>query len=110
METKEVYAVIGNTDCTEGRGSTFVKAYAETMATAKRLGHKGYVQGSNCPIEKRTLYKPEGTNGWHGPVKVEMPTVQDAKVQVEIDKRQAVLDKATALGLSAEDLTLLKTA
>jgi hypothetical protein len=45
MEQREVFAVIGNTDCTEGRGSHFIKAYCETSGTAQRLGYKGYVQG-----------------------------------------------------------------
>lgn len=109
-ETREVFAVIGNHDCTEGRGPTFVKAYCETSATARRLGHKGYVQGGDCPIERRTLYKPEGQDSWLGPVKIESPTGADDKVQVVLDQQSAAMKKARDAGLSEDEIKLLKSA
>lgn len=108
METKEFFAVMGNTDLTEGRGTTFVKKYCQTMATAKRLAHKGYVQGMDCPIEKRTLFKPEGKNSWHGAVGIEMPNNDDVKMQKQLDIQQAALNKAKSLGLSDEEIKLIK--
>lgn len=107
-ETREVFAVIGNHDCTEGRGPTYVKAYCETSATARRLGHKGYVQGSNCPIEKHTLYKPEGQHSWLGPVKIERPNETDKKVQIVLDEQSAALKKARDAGLTEDEIKLLK--
>ncbi|MBM2293779.1 hypothetical protein JQX09_17770 [Sulfitobacter pseudonitzschiae] len=109
-ETREVFAVISNTDLTEGRGRSYVKAYCETSATARRLAHKGYVQGGNCPIEKRTLYKPEGQNSWLGPVTVEIPTDEDRRQQVALDAQSAALEKARAFGLSEDEIKMLRTA
>lgn len=108
MEIKEVFAVIGNTDCTEGRGRHFVKKYCETMATAKRLGRKGYVQGLDCPIEKRTLFKPDGETRWYGPVEIEKPNNDDIKNQEQIDMQNAAVDKAKKLGLSDEEIKQIK--
>lgn len=108
METKEVFAVIGNTDCTEGRGRLFVKKYCETMATAIRLGRKGYVQGGDCPIEKRTLFKPDGDHRWYGPVGVEEPDNADVKLQEQLDIQNTVLEKAKSLGLSDEEIKQIK--
>lgn len=109
VETRKVFAVIGNTDCTEGRGNRFVKAYCETLATAKRLGHKGYVQGGDCPIEMHTLYMVDGNTRWLGPVKIEVPTDVDRKVQVKLDEIQAALDAAKAAGLTDEQIKLIKS-
>jgi hypothetical protein len=108
METRKVFAVIGNTDCTEGRGHRFVKEYCDTMATAKRLGRKGYVQGSDCPIEIRTLFKPEGKNEWYGPVKVEPSSQDDIRLQERLDVQNEALEKAKSLGLSDEEIKLIK--
>ena len=109
-ETRNVFAVIGNTDCTEGRGNSFVKAYCETSGTAQRLGHKGYIQGGNCPVEKHTLYKPKGQNSWLGPVKIEAPNDGDKKRQVALDAQSAALEKARASGLSDDEIKMLRTA
>jgi hypothetical protein len=108
MEQREVFAVIGNTDCTEGRGSHFIKAYCETSGTAQRLGYKGYVQGGNCPVEKRTLYKPDGEHSWFGPVKIEKPNEGDVKRQVRLDEISAAHDAAVAAGLSEDQIKLLQ--
>ena len=110
VEAREVFAVIGNTDCTEGRGDNFVKAYCETLATAKRLGRKGYVQGGDCPIERRKLYKVEGGFSWLGPVKIEKPTKEDHINQAKLDEVQDALDAAKAAGLSEDQIRLIKRA
>jgi len=110
METREVFAVMSNTDLTEGRGNQYVKAYCETSATAKRIGRKGYFQGGDCPIYTKTLFKPDGETQWHGPVKIEAPTDADRKVQVKIDEQNTALEKARASGLSDEEIKLIKSA
>lgn len=108
MESREVFAVIGNTDCTEGRGNHFVKDYCETSAMARRLGHKGYVQGGDCPVEKRTLYKPDGETSWFGPVTVKSPTEQDEKNQVKLDEQTEALERARSAGLSDAEIALIR--
>ena len=104
--TREVFAVIGNTDNTEGRGKRVIKSYCETLSTAKRLGKKGYIQGSDCPIEKHTLYSWCGTP-WLGPVAVEPPTVHDLKAQVILDELQGAIDKAKRAGLTDRQIKLI---
>ena len=106
---RKVFAVIGNTDCTEGRGNSFVKAYCDTLATAKRLGQKGYIQGGDCPIETHTLHMVEGNSRWLGPVKIEAPTDIDRKVQVKLDEMQAAMDAAKSAGLTDEQIKLIKS-
>ena len=108
METRVVFAVIGNTDCTEGRGNHFVKAYCETLATARRVGHKGYVQGGDCPVETRTLYKPDGETSWFGPVTVKSPTEQDLKLQSKLDEQTGALERARSAGLSEAEIALIR--
>jgi len=110
IETKEVFAVICNTDLTEGRGNNYVKAYCETSATAIRLGKGGYVQGFDCPIEKHTLHKVDGNIHWLGPVIVERPNDDDRKQQVALDAQSVVLKKARDAGMTDEEIKMLRTA
>jgi hypothetical protein len=110
METREVYAVISTSDLTEGRGSHYVKAYCETSGTAQRIAYKAYVQGGNCPIEKRTLYKPDGEVSWFGPVNIEKPNEGDMNRQVELDSQSEAISKARAAGLSDHEIKLIKAA
>jgi hypothetical protein len=110
METREVFAVITCSDLTEGRGAHYVKAYCETSATAQRIAHKGYVQGGNCPVEKRTLYRPKGEVSWFGPVIVQLPTDADTKRQVAIDSQTAAVEKAREFGLTEAEIKLIKSA
>jgi hypothetical protein len=108
VKSRDVFAVIGNTDCTEGRGGSFVKAYCDTLATAKRLGKKGYIQGSDCPVEVKTLYKVEGNISWLGPVKIQAPNDVDRKVQVKLDEVQLAIDAAKSAGLTDEQIKLIR--
>lgn len=110
METRKVYAVMSNSDLIEGRGNQYVKAYCETQATAIRIGRKGYIQGGDCPIEVKTLFKPEGETRWHGPVKIEGPTDVDRKAQIKINEQNAALAKARFAGLSEDEIKLIKSA
>lgn len=74
-------------------------------ASAIRAGKKGYVMGSDCPIEEVTLYARESQ--WYGPVSVQGPTKDDERKQAEMDKVDAVLDKARKLGVTDEELATL---
>jgi hypothetical protein len=108
MEEKQVFAVMTNTDLTEGRGRQYIKAFCETEATARRIGHRGYVQGGNCPIEKKMLYKPDGQARWYGPVFVEAPSIEDEKLQSVLDARNAALEKAKSLGLTDDEISQIQ--
>jgi hypothetical protein len=105
LKTKEVYAVISNTDLTEGRGQQHIVAFCEKKATAIRLGKGGYVQGCDCPVEQITLFWR--ANKWFGPVVVVRPTAEDEKKQRNIDARSEALNKARAMGLSENEINLI---
>ena len=105
IEKRKAWAVIGNTDLTEGRGSSFVISFHWCEASAIRAGKKKYVMGSNCPIDVVTLYKKG--HQWYGPINVESPSKDDEKTQAEMDRVNAVLEKAKALGITSEELATL---
>jgi hypothetical protein len=56
-EKIRAFTVTDNTDHSEGRGRSFVKAYTTSEACAERLSKRGYVQGTDNPIGETTLVK-----------------------------------------------------
>lgn len=107
QDTKEVWVAWTNTDCTEGRGIQIPKVVCELEATAIRLGKKGYVQGSNCPITKAIAVKIN--NIWLVPGRIEAESPVDNAAQLRIDQKRAIIEKAKAAGLSEEDLKMLSS-
>lgn len=105
-EEKEAWAVIVNTDLTEGRGSAYVKHICDIEATAVRLAKGADVQGSNGQVSPVTLEKKNST--WFGPVRTEKPTDPDKKYQLVIDAKRDAEIKARSLGLTDEDLAALR--
>ncbi|MBN58699.1 hypothetical protein [Thalassolituus sp. UBA3500] len=107
QETKTVWVAWTNTDCTEGRGRQIPKAVCESEATAMRLGKKGYVQGSDCPVREAVAVKVN--NCWLVPGKIEPISSEDVAAQARIDARRAALKKAKDAGLTDDELRLLKS-
>jgi hypothetical protein len=108
-ELRHLYRVVTSNDLTEGRGKILTLALTQTEATAKRLGHRQYVQGSNCPIEKVNLLHHEGK--WYVPlnvVHVVAPSKEDEKEQTKIDNIAVAREKAKSLGLTDEDIRMLR--
>ena len=105
QETKKIWIAVTNTDCTEGRGFQRPKAICETKATALRLGKKGYIQGSDCPVEEGIAVKVN--NRWLVPWPIETASSEDFAAQKRLDEYQAVLNKARELGLTPEDIKTL---
>jgi len=101
-ETAEVWIAWTNTDCTEGRGYQYPLAVCWKEATAVRMGQRGYVQGSDCPVEKSLAIRIGGR--WLVPSQVHQPTREDEYAQGRIDARKTALAKAMAAGLTAADL------
>lgn len=109
------YAVYTNTDLTEGRGHQYVIALCKLRATAQRIGHKGYVMGTDCPIEEIAAVEDNGC--FYIPLRavpIKEPTTQDIELQREIDRTnearariEAALQRARALGLSDADIATL---
>jgi hypothetical protein len=105
QQTKMVWVVWGNTDLTEGRGRKYPLHICEEKATALRLGAKGYVQGSACPIEEIEIPRIEGM--WFAPANIVSPTEPDKREQERLDELNRTLEKAESLGLTKEDINIL---
>lgn len=105
VEQRKAWAVIGNSDLTEGRGASYIKSIHWLKASAIRAGKKGYVMGTDCPVEEVILY--ERGPQWYGPVCVQGPTKDDERTQAELDKVDAALEKARKLGMTDEELATL---
>lgn len=105
QQVSEVYVVWTNTDLTEGRGHEVVKSVCETMATARRVARKGYVQGSDSPISKGFGLKINGT--WYYQGRLSRATKEDIAAQSVIDAREAAFQKAKDAGLTDDDLAAI---
>ncbi|SNZ21701.1 hypothetical protein [Cohaesibacter gelatinilyticus] len=112
-EERIVFAVMTNTDLTEGRGHQYVKHYCWLKATAVRLAIRSYVQGANSPVREQVAYRIGGT--WYLPGKIEKATEADKIAQASIDEKQEAADKfdraveaAIKAGLSEEHIQALK--
>lgn len=109
VEKLTLWAVYTNDDLTEGRGRQFVKHFCKTQATANRLGKRGYVQGTDCPVEPVEAICLEGK--YFLPtsmLNIVQPTAEDDAAQRRLDARKLALEKAKALGLSDEEIAALK--
>lgn len=105
-EEMEAWVAYTNSDCTEGRGFDIPIAVCASEATAIRLARKAYVQGSDGPVRKFTLFTKSGY--WYGPVNVIRPTDEDKMAQDRIDRIRAAAEKARVAGLSNEDIQALQ--
>lgn len=105
QEHKEVWIAWTNTDCTEGRGRQIPKYVCDSEATAIRLGRKGYVQGSNCPVTKGIAVRIN--NCWLVPGIIELVNRDDIAAQKRIDEKRAAIEKAKSAGLTDDDLKLI---
>lgn len=113
MEERTVWVVETNDDLTEGRGRQFVKAVCELEATAIRIAKRGYVQGNDCPIRKDKMFRHEGK--WYVPASITGPTetdrIEEEKIKAARDlalQREEIAKKAEALGLTQEEIKILK--
>lgn len=93
----KLYAVIGNTDLSEGRGKSFTWHLCENKATALRLGYRRYVMGGDCPIEEIEVEDVV-------PLKY-VPIARATTEDILQEKRLALIEK---LGISASELELLR--
>ena len=108
MKEHTIWTVSTNSDLTEGRGNQYVKHYCRTEATAMRLAKRGYVQGSDCPVDKVTLIEVEG--GYIMPtsfIRIMEPSQEDLKLEGHLVKVRSAHEKAKSAGLTDEEITLL---
>lgn len=105
-EQKVAYVAYTNSDLTEGKGHDVPIAVCEIEATARRLARKQYVQGTDGPVRRCTLYSHNGY--WYAPTAVVKPTEEDKRAQASIDVKAAAEAKAKAAGLSDEEIAALR--
>lgn len=106
IETKDVWVAWTNTDLTEGRGYQIPLAVCDSEATAIRLGQKGYVMGSSCPVTKETAVRVNGS-GWLVPGVIHPETKDDAKQNAALAARRSAIEKAKAAGLTDEEINAI---
>ncbi|TWB61637.1 hypothetical protein FBZ98_101982 [Rhizobium sp. ERR 922] len=107
-EKLTLWAVYTNDDLTEGRGRQFVKHFCKMESTAIRLAKKGYVQGTDCPVEPVDAFCVDGKYFLPTSIlNIVPPSPEDEARQRMIDARKLALKKAKALGLSDEEIALL---
>lgn len=105
QESKQVWVAWTNSDCTEGRGYQYPLHVAETQDTARRLGRRGSVQGSDCNVTECTAVRIN--NQWLVPGRIEPETIADKQARQAREAREEVIAKAKAAGLSDDDLALI---
>lgn len=108
----KVYVVFTNTDLTEGRGRQVPLYVCELYTTAVRMSKKKGVTGSDAEVHEvhevtcknidGRLYMPVDC------VDVFLPTREDIVEDDKRIRREQAIQKATALGLSKEDIEALK--
>lgn len=109
MTEETVWTVSTNTDLTEGRGRQYIKHFCKVQATAIRLAKKGYVQGTDCPVDQVKVLVLEGQRVLPvSLINVENPTKEDLIAQTKLDARAQVIAKAKAAGLTDEEIALLR--
>lgn len=104
--TGQCWAVFRNSDLTEGRGFEQVCYLCKLETTAKRLASGTNVQGSDGRVLPVSLFKHDGR--LYGPIQLEMPTTADEREQERLDEWREVLAKAEQLGLSRDEIAVLR--
>ncbi len=107
-EKLTLWAVYTNDDLTEGRGRQFVKHFCKMESTALRLAKKGYVQGTDCPVEPVDAFCVDGKYFLPTSIlNIVPPSREDEARQRTVDARKLALEKAKALGLTDDEIALL---
>jgi hypothetical protein len=104
--TKPVWVAWTNTDLTEGRGWTYPLFVCESITTARRLGKGRSVQGSNCTITEELALFIEKM--WYVPGVIQTESEEDKKKRLLEEEVKKVKRKAADLGLTEEEIALLK--
>ena len=110
---KDLWAVWNNTDLTEGRGGMYIQYVCEAKATALRLAKKAGIQGGDADVIQVKAYLID--KNWYYRSRPVPPNDQDRieekkliEAQLLKERREKVLQKAIQLGLSEEDIKVLR--
>lgn len=107
LDAKDVWVAWTNTDLTEGRGHQIPRVVCASETTAIRLGKKGYVMGTDCPVTKSIAVRLKGT-GWLLPGRIIEPSAEDLLQDAAREELRAIEDKARAAGLTDDDIKALR--
>ncbi|WP_157684936.1 hypothetical protein [Robbsia andropogonis] len=99
---KTIWIAWTNSDLTEGRGHQLPLAICEKEVSARRLGRKGDVMGSDCHVTKGIALEISGQ--WYVPGRIIPPSKDDIAAQEKIDRRALAIEKARAAGLTEDDI------
>ncbi|WP_343552148.1 hypothetical protein [Pantoea sp.] len=105
QESKTVWLTMTNENLTDGYGKSKILFVCEQKETARRLGKKGYIQGSDCPVERATAVKISGV--WLVPGNIQQESDSDKKIRIANEERDAVLNKMRDAGFSEEEIAKL---
>lgn len=107
-DRETLWAVYTNTDLTEGRGRQFVAHFCKLRSTAIRLARKGYVQGTDCPVEPVEVLVLDGKRVLPmSVINVEPPSQEDEQKERLWLEKKAAFERAKAAGLSDQDIALI---
>jgi len=110
VTTEILWAVKTNTDLTEGRGREYVKAFCKLRATAIRLSKKGYVQGTDCPVDPVEVLLLDGKRVLPASIiLVQEPSHDDEVMEKRIIAKDAALAKAKSLGLTDDEVLAIRS-
>lgn len=101
----KVFVAWSNTDLTEGRGGQYPLAVCKLESTALRLGEKGYVMGSDCPISEEIAVEINGR--WLSVCNIQYPSAGDVQCQNTIDAKRVAIEKAKSLGMTDGEIKAL---
>lgn len=103
--TMSAWAVISNTNLTDGRGKELILHVCKLRATARRLARKRGVQGSDAEVRKVDTFAHDRCD--YGPITLVWPQPSDEKEEVRIHKTKKALARAEKLGLTPEEIEAL---
>lgn len=99
------FAVVTNSDLTEGRGASITLASCTSHVTAKRLARRKGVQGLNADVLPIKIYNIDGV--MYAPAFIQRPNAEDQLVIDRELRREEAKKRLEDLGVSAEELTVL---
>ncbi|MFG5862758.1 hypothetical protein [Metapseudomonas sp. CR1201] len=112
-DTRTVWMVLVNTDLTEGKGRNIPIYICASETTARRMGRKRNVQGSDADVIKAEAIFHNGR--WCAPVQIHEPTTEDRNEDYKLEqarqadqRRHEALQRAREAGLSEEDIAILR--
>lgn len=101
----KIWIVMTTDDLTEGRTALYALHFCKEEATARRLGKKQFVQGTDCPIQEQEI--PDQVIR-DLRLKIEYPSKDDIVAAEKITAFRTATSRAKELGLSDDEIQALR--